>query len=366
MKNVSNQWNAPIQHINTVPLLEIPNSPFGWLPENKNNITFLKECKPEHKRKKITDFHGIITGNEKMIELFDDIKNVAGYDFPVHIYGETGTGKELAAKAIHNHSLRANNPFVTVNCGALPEGILESELFGHERGAFSGAVKSRKGRFELASGGTLFLDEVAELSKSAQVKLLRATQEGTIEKVGGEKMIPINVRVISATNKIIRDEVNKGYFRKDLYYRLNVFPIALPALKNRNNDVIILAEHFIRKICRQYNKEPLLLSQAVKKLFREYDWPGNIRELQNAVSYAVVKTKDKLILKENLPLEFINFNKPPTEKNYSGSLSVKAVKEALIVTGWNKTKTAKKLDIGRATLYRFLQQHDELMMSCIK
>ena len=179
-----------------------------------------------------------------MLDIFKQIRDVAGYDYPVHISGETGTGKELVSNAVHNESSRAGAPFVPINCGALPEGLIESELFGHIKGAFSGAIRDKKGRFELADGGTIFLDEVAELSNNMQVKLLRFLQEGKFERVGGEQTASVNVRVISATNKELKKAVKQGTFRDDLYYRLNVIPIRLPPLRDRKIDIPLLVEHF--------------------------------------------------------------------------------------------------------------------------
>ena len=200
---------------------------------------------------------------------------MAQYDFPVHIYGETGTGKELVANAIHNESRRGGAPFVPINCGALPEGLIESELFGHVKGAFSGAIRDKKGRFELADGGTVFLDEVAELPKQLQVKLLRFLQEGTFEKVGGERTVSVNVRVISATNKDLKKEVQPNLFREDLFYRLNVIPILIPPLRERRNDVPLLAEHFLQQVYdRKQRVMPKMSDRALAQMM-DYDWPGN-------------------------------------------------------------------------------------------
>lgn len=365
MKNVLDKTGYSPGKEFTFPAVPGPPSAVDKYEAPSGKIVFFRgytrsEAKAVH-LKRPEKFHNILTNDKKMHDIFEDIKNVADFHFPVHIYGATGTGKELIARAIHDQSSSRDKPFVTINCGALPEGILESELFGHEKGAFSGAVKSRKGRFELADGGTLFLDEVAELSKHAQVKLLRVVQESVIEKVGGEKPIPVDVRIISATNKKLKDEIKKGNFRNDLYYRLNVFPIALPSLSQRRGDIVMLAEHFIREICHRYNKEQPSLSKPVHRLFEEYNWPGNIRELQNAVSFSVVRNKTGIIRLKDLPLELLAFEKPVAYEVQPGKLDFNSVKEALTITGWNKTKTAEKLHIGRATLYRFLQQNSELM-----
>ncbi|MDH3720377.1 MAG: sigma 54-interacting transcriptional regulator, partial [Desulfobacteraceae bacterium] len=196
------------------------------------------------KAHELTSFSGIIAKDSSMMKVFRQIRDVAGYDYPVHISGETGTGKELVASAIHNESHRNGAPFVPINCGALPESLIESELFGHVKGAFSGALRDKKGRFELADKGTIFLDEIADLSKPMQVKLLRFLQDGMFEKVGGENTVHVNVRVISATNKDLKKEVQQKKFRKDLFYRLNVIPIHLPPLRERRNDIPLLVDHF--------------------------------------------------------------------------------------------------------------------------
>ncbi|MDH3882526.1 MAG: sigma 54-interacting transcriptional regulator, partial [Desulfobacteraceae bacterium] len=224
-------------------------------------------------------FKNILGQNRKMIEIFRQIINVAEYDYPVLISGETGTGKELVAKAIHEESHRKALPFVPINCAALPEGLIESELFGHVKGAFSGAVRDKRGRFEIADGGTILLDEVADLYKSAQIKLLRFLEDGKFEKVGGEKTVSVNVKVISATNKDLKKQVKKESFREDLYYRLNVLPIHLPPLRERKNDIPLLVNHFLEQAARKYNRAPFIVSDEAMLLLVEYEWPGNVREL---------------------------------------------------------------------------------------
>ncbi|PNV86658.1 MAG: sigma-54-dependent Fis family transcriptional regulator, partial [Desulfobacteraceae bacterium] len=238
----------------------------------------------------ITSFAGIIGQDHKMLQIFEQIRELATNDYPVHIMGETGTGKELVAAAIHNESRRGGGPFVPINCGALPEGVLESELFGHVKGAFSGAIRDKKGRFELADGGTIFLDEVVDLTKSMQVKLLRVLQEGTFERVGGEKTVSVDVRVISAANRDLKREVERKNFREDLYYRLNVVPVELPPLRTRKNDIPLLAEEFLRQASEQGQKTAGLSKKALSMMM-DYLWPGNVRELQNALHYALVKCK---------------------------------------------------------------------------
>ncbi|MCP4373605.1 MAG: PAS domain S-box protein, partial [Deltaproteobacteria bacterium] len=247
-------------------------------------------------------FSNIIGRDSKMLMLFRQIKDVAGYDYPVHISGETGTGKELVALAVHNESRSKERPFVPINCGALPEGLIESELFGHVKGAFSGAIRDKKGRFELADGGSIFLDEVAELPKILQVKLLRFLQDGKIEKVGGEKTISVNVRVISATNKNLKNEVQKNRFREDLFYRLNVIPIHIPALCERKTDIPILIDFFLDQAENEGQKKKKFSNDALS-IMMDYSWPGNVRELQNAVLFSIVKCRSSIIKPDDLPLE---------------------------------------------------------------
>ncbi len=309
---------------------------------------------------RLTRFGNIIGHDSKMLAVFEQIRDVAGYDFPVHISGETGTGKELAASAIHTESRRAGGAFVPINCGALPEGLIESELFGHVRGAFSGAIRDKKGRFELADGGTVFLDEVADLSIPMQVKLLRFLQEGKFERVGGEQTIGVDVRVVSATNKNLRKEVERGRFREDLFYRLNVIPIHLPPLRDRKIDIPCLIDHFLKEASERYGREPLKVSSQALALMLDYRWPGNVRELQNAVQFAFVKCGGKLILPENLPLELRAADAVCSRRGPAKKLETETVKAALTRTGGNKARAAKLMGVGRATLYRFLGEHPHL------
>jgi transcriptional regulator with PAS, ATPase and Fis domain len=305
-------------------------------------------------------FLKIIGRDRKMIEVFQQITDVAEYDYPVHIYGETGTGKELVAEAIHKTSSRKNGPFVPINCGALPESIIESELFGHVKGSFSGAVRDRKGRFELADGGTLFLDEVAELSKHMQVKLLRFLQDGKFEKVGGEKTVSVNVKVISATNKDLKKEMKNNRFRDDLFYRINVVPIHLPPLRERKSDIPLLADHFFKQETIKYNRTLVTVSDNAMLLLTEYKWPGNVRELQNAVMFAFVTSKGAEITPDDLPMELNDNRLFGTNRESSRKLNMARVELALEKTGGNKAKAARLLNVGRATLYRFFNDYQEL------
>ncbi len=307
------------------------------------------------KAEKPGGFSDIIGHDMKMLEIFHQIRNAAAYDYPIHISGETGTGKELVAAALHNESPRRNGPFVPINCGALPEGLVESELFGHVKGAFSGAIRDKKGRFELADGGTVFLDEVADLSKPVQVKLLRFLQEGEFERVGGEKTVSVNVKVTSATNKDLKKEVQMNRFRDDLYYRLNVIPIHLPPLRERKSDIPLLVEHFLQEAARRNGQKPRRISKEALSLMMGYRWPGNVRELQNAVQYAVVKCLGNLIAPQHIPAEIASpsIGIQPSQKKLDDSL----IRSALERSGGNKVQAAKSLGVGRATLYRYLKEN---------
>jgi len=248
-------------------------------------------------------FGKIIGKSKPMRDVFETIQKVAPSNATILVEGESGTGKELVAKAIHFNSPRRDNPFVAVNCSALAEGLLESELFGHEKGAFTGAVSSKKGRFELAHGGTLFLDEIGELSPNLQVKLLRVLQEKTFERVGGIRSVAVDIRVITATNRNLKDEMRAGRFREDLFYRLNVVHIVIPPLRLRWEDIQLLVDHFIKKYesSNQSTVPVKGLSQEVIRLFYEYSWPGNIRELENVIERAIILCEDGLVTIKDLP-----------------------------------------------------------------
>ncbi|MEJ2657700.1 MAG: sigma-54 dependent transcriptional regulator [Desulfobacterales bacterium] len=307
----------------------------------------------------------IIARDRKMKDVFRQIINVAEYDYPVHLYGETGTGKELVAEAIHKAGPRRNGPFVPINCGALPENLIESELFGHVKGSFSGAIRDRKGRFELADNGTIFLDEVAELSKRMQAKLLRFLQDGKFERVGGEKTVSVSVRIISATNKDLKKEMKKNRFRDDLYYRIKVVPFHLPPLRERKGDIPLLVEHFLEQAVKQYNRSPVVISDEAMAFFKKYPWPGNVRELQNAVQYSFVKSIGFEITRDDLPMEIKEtcFFMNKKEKSVSRKLDVERVGCAMQKTGGNKAKAARLLKVGRATLYRFFNENPDLQES---
>ena len=318
--------------------------------------TLRARLKTEH------SFAGIISQDDRMHELFETIREIADVNIPVLIQGESGTGKELVASAIHNEGQRSTEPFVPVNCGALPEGLLESELFGHVKGAFTGAVRDKKGRFELAHQGTLFLDEIGEMPKSVQVKLLRVLQEGTFEPVGGERTLSVDVRLISATNLDLKKAVGHNHFRDDLYYRINVVPVFLPPLRERKQDIPLLTEHFLKTAGDGGQKSGGISKDAMAVMI-DYAWPGNIRELQSAIRFALVKSRGRLIHPGHLPLELKSSETGHQARGPKRKLNGQDVSKALIQSGGNKAKAARILGVGRATLYRFLADRPDLMTS---
>jgi PAS domain S-box-containing protein len=309
----------------------------------------------------VESFSGIIGSDHRMLEIYELIRDLADSDFPVVISGESGTGKELVAAAVHNESLRRDRLFVPVNCGALPEGTLESELFGHLRGSFTGAIRDKKGRFELADRGTLFLDEIGDLSLPMQVKLLRVLQEGVFEPVGSETSRKVDVRVICATNRNLRDMVAKGKFREDLFYRLAVVPIEMPPLRERRNDIPLLAGHFLEKTSGRLSRSSMTFSDDALSVLMNYSWPGNVRQLQNAIQFALIKCRGAIVLPEHLPPEilagtYVPIGQPhiPGKVGRRPKLTEEIVERALAKAGGNKAKAARLLGVGRATLYNFI------------
>ncbi len=313
------------------------------------------------------NFGEIIGNSPAMQAIFRTIEKVAKGDSSIIIYGESGTGKELVAHAIHNTSPRKDRAFIRVNCGALAEGILESELFGHEKGAFTGAIKRRKGRFELAQSGSIFLDEIGDIPLGTQVKLLRVLQEKEFERVGGEETLSVDTRIIAATSKNLQEEIKRGNFREDLYYRLHIIPIHLPPLRERKEDISLLTEHFIKKISKEVNIPELKIdAQAIDKL-RRYNWPGNVREFENVLERAAVLSEDAHILASDLPLfsegaQTLTYSQPDglnlnrTLETTEKQLLEKAMDKARGV----KTEAAKLLDIKTSALYYKLEKYDLL------
>jgi sigma-54 dependent transcriptional regulator, acetoin dehydrogenase operon transcriptional activator AcoR len=315
-----------------------------------------------HQLKKRLKHHhsleGLVGNDPKTLTLFEHIREVSSVCVPVLIEGESGTGKELVANAIHHLGPRADKPFIAVNCGALPEGILESELFGHVKGAFTGAIADRKGRFELADQGTIFLDEIDGLSMLMQVKLLRVIQEQRFERVGGEKSIQVDVRIISSTNQNLKQLMAKKKFRRDLFYRLCVVPITFPPLRERRLDIPILVDHFLEMISKELKRPVLTPSNDVLDLLIRYSWPGNVRELRNAIEYIYVKCRDNLIRVHHLPPEILNFEElSKTRPGPSLKFKKEEVMLALAKAEGSKKSAAHILRVGRATFYRYLDHY---------
>ena len=293
-----------------------------------------------------------------MKEIYKLIRKVAVTDSTVLITGESGTGKELVARAIHIHSLRKDKHFKAINCGAIPDQLLESELFGYEKGAFTGAIERKVGKFEMANGGTLLLDEISAMNEWMQVKLLRVLQEREIERVGGTKTIPIDVRLIAASNANMRKIVEKGEFREDLFYRINVIQIHLPPLRERKGDILLIADHFLKLFSKKFNKPLVGFEPEVRQLLEGYNWPGNVRELRNVIERSVVLSEGEFVRKEHLPLE-LSIPHPEFSSQMEGSFSLKetldlyekkVILNVLERTAWNQTKTAEILGIHRNTL----------------
>ncbi|OGP75646.1 MAG: hypothetical protein A2V86_17625 [Deltaproteobacteria bacterium RBG_16_49_23] len=302
-------------------------------------------------------FGNIIGRSERMQEIYELISDISNTDSTVLIQGESGTGKELIARAIHFNSERKHKPFIVANCSAYSQNLLESELFGHEKGSFTGAIRRKTGRFELAHGGTVFLDEIGEVSPPTQILLLRVLQDHRFERVGGEDTIEVDVRVVAATNKNLMEEMKKGTFREDLYYRLNVIPIFIPPLRERRDDISFLVSHFLDKFKREKGKKIVDFSPEVMEIFLAHSWPGNVRELENVIEHAVIIAKRDEISTKDLPQYLLQ--KPlqgeelVTLQDVERNLILKTLKE----TNWNKHKTAKKLKINRSTLYGKMRRY---------
>ena len=310
------------------------------------------------------DFSNIIGNSRAMKNLFETLAQVAPTEATVLITGESGTGKELIANAIHQNSPRCHKPMIKVNCAALPETLLESELFGHEKGAFTGAVSKNRGRFQLAHQSSLFLDEISEMSPATQAKILRALQEKEIEPVGGETTLKIDTRVITATNKKLENEIKEGRFREDLYYRLNVVRIEIPPLRDRHEDIPLLAEFFLKQYVEKNRKLIKGFTPRATDVLMRHNWPGNVRELENLVERAVIMTRGDMITQDDFPSIMTGKDTPVGIKNVgvsSGSTLKEAEKEIILrtleETGGNRTHTAKILGISRRTLQLKLKEY---------
>ena len=308
-------------------------------------------------RKKF-EFNNIIGKSKKMQEIFSLIEKVALGSSTVMIYGGSGTGKELVAKAIHYNSPRADRPFIPFNCGAIPETLVESELFGHTKGAFTGAIQAKKGLFEEADGGTLFLDEISSILPSVQVKLLRVLQEKELMKVGSTERTKIDVRMIAATNENLEENMKQGKFREDLFYRLHVFPIFLPDLKGRKEDIPLLAYHFLDRYSKEAKKEIKGISKGAMKLLLEYHWPGNVRELENTIERAVIMTDQDTLVPNDLPKDLMEgfsemIKRGVKDRKSLDDIKSEYIKEILKEVGGNKRIASEILRVNPRTLYRF-------------
>ena len=305
------------------------------------------------------EFSGIIGKDSQMQNIYRLIEDIAPTDATVLIQGESGTGKELVARAIHRQGSRTHKPFIVINCSAYPHTLLESELFGHEKGAFTGAIRQKSGRFEQADGGTVFLDEIGEIAPSAQIKLLRVLQSQKFERVGGEKTLTVDVRILAATNKELLQEVQKGTFREDLFYRLNVIPIHLPPLRTRHNDSPLLARHFLRRFGVEQNKDIQDFSSEAMRLLLDYPWPGNVRELENSIEHTAVLAKHSKVEISDLP-SAIREAAPSVSSETPGTIfenEKKLLQEVLEECDWNKKRAALQLGISRSTLYEKLKKY---------
>jgi transcriptional regulator with PAS, ATPase and Fis domain len=329
------------------------------------NIAHLEALTQENQnlRSQITLEHNMVGASARMKDVFQFIQRVAPTESTVLILGESGTGKELVARAVHRNSPRAKGPFVAINCAAIAESLLESELFGHEKGAFTGAVGQKKGKIEAASGGTIFFDEIGELAAGLQAKLLRVLQEREFERVGGTRAIKADIRVVAATNRDLQQAVQEGTFRKDLFYRLNVVAIEVPPLRERREDVPDLVHHFIQKTARKCNTGPKSLSPQAKASLMNYDWPGNVRELENAIERALVLGSTDSILVEDLPETIFETAAPAggAATMYAGA--VKDTKKQLILNALEQAngsyiEAAKALGLHPNSLLRLIRRLD--------
>ncbi len=323
------------------------------------DITLLRDVERELRER--NQFQNLVGRNKTMQNIYRLLEDLANLDTTVLITGESGTGKELVARALHYSGNRAFKPFTTVNCSALAESLLESELFGHVKGAFTGAIKDRLGRFETANGGTIFLDEIGDISPLIQLKLLRVLQEKEFERVGESTSRKVDVRVIASTNKDLREKVKNGEFRQDLYYRLKVVEVVLPSLQERLEDIPLLVDHFRVIFNQRFGKNIEGISREVLGRFMDYSWPGNVRELEHVIEHAFVLCHSGLITIEQIPAEIRNITPSESQIRQKTKLKTPLEKEEIInalkKTGWNKAKAARLLGIGRRTIYRKIDDY---------
>jgi len=327
-----------------------------------NRANYLYHLEQDHRvmeeRLSGDGFYSIIGCSAPMQQLFETIRKVGTSDVPVLILGESGTGKELVANALHKQSARKDGPFIVINCGAIPENLLESELFGHEKGSFTGAHRQQKGKFEYADGGTLLLDEVGELPLALQVKLLRFLQDGRVERVGGREQIDVNTRVLAATNVDLKAAIEKGTFREDLFYRLSVVEVAVPCLRDRGDDSVLLAQTFFSRYRDELNSRVTGLSEEARQAIRAHAWHGNVRELQNKIKRAVIMAKTSVIQPSDLEIAEGEAPKPsPTLREAKAQIEKDLVQQALIAQNWNVSRAAEELGVSRQGLHMLIQKY---------
>ena len=347
--------------VNTYPLINNQGTFTGavLVVRDETHLAGLEREMKERQR-----LHNIIGKSEKMQTIYSYIEDLADVQSTVLITGESGTGKELVAEALHYKGGRNHKPLVKVNCSALSDNLLESELFGHIKGSFTGAVKDRVGRFQMADGGTILLDEIGDMPPKIQVKLLRVLQEKTFERVGESTSIKVDVRVVACTNQALREKIEQGEFREDLYYRLNVVEICVPPLRERKEDIPFLIDHFVKKFNKNINKDVLSISTDVQKVFMDYSWPGNVREMEHALEHAFILCHQKTITLKNLPPVFENFfaTKTTLFKNVGADEKL-AIVQALEKAAGNKAMASRLLGISRRNIYRKIKDYKIEMKS---
>ena len=352
----NNKWPGQVVTITTSPLIS-RRGVFSGAVMVVRDETHLVSLERDLKKRR--QFHGIIGKSDKIQKVYSLIEDLCGVETTVLITGESGTGKELVAEALHHGGVRSNKPLVKVNCSALSENLLESELFGHVKGAFTGAVQDRIGRFRKAGGGTIFLDEIGDISFSTQLRLLRVLSEKEFERVGDSTSVKVDVRIVAATNQDLREKVRQGEYREDLYYRLRVVEVTLPPLRERREDLSLLVDHFLKNFNQQFNKNIAAVSSDVIKLFMDYPWPGNVRELEHSLEHAFVLCRQSIIGVNDLPPEFKEIAKTKASLSEDEKKDdTQALLQALEKTDWNKAKAARLLGISRQTLYRKIEVYN--------
>jgi len=347
-------WDYYHKPINIEELKMILSRAFHVASLERENLRCQQETASE------AGFEGLIGSSPEMKEVYTKIRKVAASDVSVLVVGESGTGKELIARAIHNQSTRRKNPCIAINCGAIPENLLEAEFFGHEKGAYTGAHTQRKGKVEYSNGGTLFLDEIGEIPPLLQVKLLRFLQERVVERIGGRETISVDVRIVAATQKNLKGALSVGEFREDLYYRLSVVTIEVPPLRSRGNDVLLLAYYFIRKSCQEMKRPMANFSPNAVQALVEYDWPGNVRELENRIKRAVVMGEGPVIEPEDLDLSLghEDNDKTKTLKEFRETSERGFICLTLATNKWNIARTAQQIGVSRPTIYDLIKKYN--------